>query len=61
MTGVRASAVTNARITVSPSNNTDDKHVLAFDLYGMNTDSVKVSATIGLEQAMKFIQQIFQI
>ena len=48
LTGVRASAVTNARITVSPSNNTDDKHVIAFDLYGMNTDSpVKVSATIG--------------
>lgn len=48
LTGVRASAVTNARITVSPSNNTDDKHVLAFDLYGMNTDSpVKISATIG--------------
>jgi flagellin len=48
LTGVRASAVTNARLTVSPSNNTDDKHVIAFDLYGMNTDSpVKVSATIG--------------
>ena len=48
LTGVRASSVTNARLTVSPSNNTDDKHVLAFDLYGMNTDTpVKISATIG--------------
>ena len=48
LTGVRASAVTNARLTVSPSNNTDDKHVLAFDLYGMNKETpVKISATIG--------------
>ena len=48
LTGVRASAQTNARITVSPSNNTDDKHVIAFDLYGMNTSSpVKISATVG--------------
>ena len=48
LTGVRATSQTNARLTVSPSNNTDDKTVIAFDLYGMNTSSpVKISATIG--------------
>ena len=46
-TGVKATSVTNARLTVSPDNNTDDKTVLAFDLYGMNvTNPVKISATI---------------
>ena len=47
LTGVRASSVTNARLTVSPNNNTNDKTVISFDLQGMNdTTPVKISATI---------------
>jgi flagellin len=46
-TGVKATAQTNARISVSPNNNTDDHTVVSFKLKGMNTtNDVIISSTI---------------
>lgn len=46
-TGVKATAQTNARISVSPNNNTDEHTVVSFKLKGMNiTNDVIISSTI---------------
>ena len=46
MTGVKATAQTNARLTVTPDNNTNDYRVISFELSGMNTTSKLISASI---------------
>ena len=46
LTGVKATAQTNARLTVTPDNNTNDYRVISFELSGMNTTSKLISASI---------------
>ena len=49
VTGVRATAQTNAKLTVTPNNNTDDYTVVSFKIRGMNSeaaDAKLVAATI---------------
>ena len=43
-TGVVASASTHARLTLNPDDSTDGFTVIAFDLYGMNTTAVPITA-----------------
>ena len=45
LTGVKATAQTNARLTVT-DNNTNDYRVIPFELSGMNTTSKLISASI---------------
>ena len=45
-TGVVASASTHARLTLQPDNSTDGFTTIAFDLYGMNTTAVPISASV---------------
>ena len=46
LTGVKATAQTNARLTVTPDNNTNDYRVISFELSGMNTTPKLISASI---------------
>jgi flagellin len=47
LTGVKATAQTNARLTVTPDDNSNDYHVVSFSLSGMNTEIPKIiSASI---------------
>ena len=47
LTGVKATAQTNARLTVTPDDNTNDYHVISFSIKGMNTETAKnISASI---------------
>ena len=45
-TGVVASASTHARLTLNPDDSTDGFTVIAFDLYGMNTTAVPITASV---------------
>jgi flagellin len=45
-TGVVASASTHARLTLSPDDSTDGYTVISFDLYGMNTTAVPITASV---------------
>ena len=45
-TGVVASASTHARLTLNPDDSTDGFTVIAFDLYGMNTAAVPITASV---------------
>jgi len=45
-TGVYANASTHARITLQPDNSTDEFTVVSFDIYGMNTTAVPITASI---------------
>ena len=45
-TGVVASASTHARITLQPDNSTDAFTTVSFDLYGMNTTAVPITASV---------------
>ncbi len=45
-TGVVASASTHARLTLQPDDSTDGFTVIAFDLYGMNTTAVPITASV---------------
>jgi len=46
LTGVKATAQTNARLTVTPDDNTNDYKVISFELKGMNDTSKLISASI---------------
>ena len=46
LTGVKATAQTNARLTVTPDDNTNDYKVISFELTGMNTTPKLISASI---------------
>ncbi len=46
LTGVKASAQTNARLTVTPDDNTNDYKVISFELKGMNETAKIISASI---------------
>ena len=50
-TGVYATAETNARITFTPNDTTAGYKVVSFDLNGMNTAAIKVTASINLGTA----------
>ena len=43
-TGVYANASTHARISLQPDNSTDEFTVISFDIYGMNTTAVPITA-----------------
>ena len=45
-TGVYANASTHARITLQPDNSTDAFTVVSFDIYGMNTTAVPITASV---------------
>jgi flagellin len=45
-TGVVASASTHARLTLQPDNSTDAFTTISFDLYGMNTTAVPITASV---------------
>ena len=45
-TGVYANASTHARVTLQPDNSTDEFTVISFDIYGMNTTAVPITATV---------------
>jgi flagellin len=45
-TGVVASASTHARLTLQPDNSTDAFTTVSFDLYGMNTTAVPITASV---------------
>ena len=45
-TGVVASASTHARLTLQPDNSTDAITTISFDLYGMNTTAVPITASV---------------
>ena len=45
-TGVVASASTHARLTLNPDDSTDAFTVIAFDLYGMNSTAVPITASV---------------
>jgi len=45
-TGVYANASTHARITLEPDNSTDAFTVVSFDIYGMNTTAVPITASV---------------
>ncbi len=45
-TGVVASASTHARLSLSPDDSTDGFTVISFDLYGMNTTAVPITASV---------------
>ena len=45
-TGVVASASTHARLTLQPDNSTDGFTTISFDLYGMNTTAVPITASV---------------
>ena len=45
-TGVVASASTHARLTLQPDDSTDGYTNIAFDLYGMNTTAVPITASV---------------
>ncbi len=45
-TGVVASASTHARLTLNPDDSTDGFTVIAFDLYGMNTTAIPITASV---------------
>ena len=46
LTGVKATAQTNARLTVTPDDNTNDYKVISFELKGMNDTAKIISASI---------------
>jgi flagellin len=46
LTGVKATAQTNARLTVTPDDNTNDYKVISFEISGMNSTPKIVSASI---------------
>ena len=45
-TGVYANASTHARISLQPDNSTDEFTVISFDIYGMNTTAVPITASV---------------
>ena len=45
-TGVYANASTHARISLQPDNSTDEYTVVSFDIYGMNTTAVPITASV---------------
>ena len=45
-TGVVASASTHARLTLNPDDSTDGFTVIAFDLYGMNSTAIPITASV---------------
>ncbi len=45
-TGVYANASTHARISLQPDNSTDEFTVVSFDIYGMNTTAVPITASV---------------
>jgi len=45
-TGVYANASTHARITLQPDDSTDAFTVVSFDIYGMNTTAVPITASV---------------
>ncbi len=45
-TGVVASASTHARLTLQPDNSTDAFTTVSFDLYGMNTTAIPITASV---------------
>ena len=45
-TGVVASASTHARLTLNPDDSTDGFTVISFDLYGMNSTAVPITASV---------------
>jgi len=45
-TGVYANASTHARISLQPDNSTDGFTVISFDIYGMNTTAVPITASV---------------
>ena len=50
-TGVTASAQTNARLTFTPNDISSDYKIVSFDLFGMNTQAIKVTASIKIGSA----------
>ena len=50
-TGVTASAQTNARLTFTPNDTSSGYKIVSFDLLGMNTQAIKVTASIKLGSA----------
>jgi flagellin len=46
LTGVKATAQTNARLTVTPDDNTNDYKVISFELKGMNETAKIISASV---------------
>lgn len=50
-TGVTASAQTNARLTFTPNDTSSGYKIVSFDLLGMNTEAIKVTASIKLGSA----------
>ena len=50
-TGVTASAQTNARLTFTPNDTSSGYKIVSFDMLGMNTQAIKVTASIKLGSA----------